>query len=125
MEEARHGCSAGVPGGTCLTRFTRLPRLTRFTGLRPGVPGGTRLTRFTTTAKSTNADGEGGGREQQLEESSDEMGGGEDEEEEEGEEARVKGDKIRAEMSRLVVDASLAQVVKLVVKPVVCVRILV
>ena len=91
------------------------------------------LTRFTTTAKSTNADGEGGGLvEQPLEESSDEMGGRDDEEEEEGEaarvegdeeeEARVKGDKIRKEMSRLVVDASLAQVVKLVVKLVVCVR---
>ena len=59
------------------------------------------------------------------------MGGGEEveeeevEEEEECEEARVKGDKIRKEMSRLVVDASLAQVVNLVVKPVVCVRILV
>jgi hypothetical protein len=60
------------------------------------------------------------------------MGGG-DYDEEEGEEARVKGDeedearvkgdKIRKEMSRLVVDASLAQVV--VVKLVVCVHILV
>ncbi len=63
------------------------------------------------------------------------MGGGDYDDEEEGEEARVKGDeeeearvkgdKIRKEMSRLVVDASLAQVVKLVVKLVVCVRILV